>query len=106
MIILKQDEIHTPDSSRYFYSDGYQDRQDRGEDQKHLSKEFTRQWLIEKGFQGLPEQKMPEISDEVVELISQRYIELYGQVTGEDLQAADTGNSVKRIEENILRSIS
>ncbi len=100
------DEIHTPDSSRYFYLDGYKKRQEQGDQQKHLSKEFTRQWLIDNGFQGLPGQVVPKISDVIVELISQRYIELFTKVTGEDLKTYDSGSLEGRIEQNILRSIS
>src|SRR6185437_16772801 len=77
------DEVHTPDSSRYFYLDGYNERQQRGEKQKQLSKEFVRQWLIENGFQGKDGQKVPEMTDEKVASISERYIELYEQVIGE-----------------------
>ena len=80
--IMLMDEIHTPDSSRYFYADGYQERQDKGEAQKQLSKEFVREWLIENGFQGLEGQSMPAMSDEVVEMITNRYIELYEQLMG------------------------
>ena len=81
--IVLIDEIHTPDSSRYFYADGYQERQEKGEKQKQLSKEFVRLWLIENGFQGKKGQKLPEISDEKIKEISDRYIELYEQITGE-----------------------
>lgn len=99
--IVLIDEIHTPDSSRYFYADGYQDRQDRGESQKQLSKEFVRQWLISKGFQGLEGQVIPEMSDEKINEISDRYIELYENITGDSFQKANTDNILERIEENV-----
>jgi len=95
------DEIHTPDSSRYFYRDGYQERQDRGETQKQLSKEFVRQWLIENGFQGLKGQVIPEMSDEKIMEISDRYIELYENITGKKFQKADTDDITVRIEQNV-----
>jgi phosphoribosylaminoimidazole-succinocarboxamide synthase len=95
------DEIHTPDSSRYFYADGYQERQDKGEAQKQLSKEFVRQWLIENGFQGLDGQQMPFMPDDFVQTISERYIELYERITGLPFQKADTQNIVARIEQNV-----
>jgi phosphoribosylaminoimidazole-succinocarboxamide synthase len=97
------DEIHTPDSSRYFYMDGYEERQERGEQQKQLSKEFVRQWLISNGFQGLDGQKMPEFTEEVVETISKRYIELYENFTGEEFVGGDYSNIMDRIQENILK---
>lgn len=100
------DEIHTPDSSRYFYTDGYQERQNQGEAQKQLSKEFVRQWLISNGFQGLEGQSIPEMSDEVVENISDRYIELYEKVTGEKFIAQSENIDQKTIEQNILRSVN
>ncbi|MGK0127298.1 MAG: phosphoribosylaminoimidazole-succinocarboxamide synthase, partial [Candidatus Azotimanducaceae bacterium] len=87
--IVLIDEIHTPDSSRYFYRDGYQERQDRGEAQKQLSKEFVRQWLIANGFQGLEGQEIPEMNDEKINEISERYIELYEQIAGEKFIKAD-----------------
>lgn len=99
--IVLIDEIHTPDSSRYFYADGYQERQDRGEAQKQLSKEFVRQWLIENGFQGLEGQKIPEMSDEKIEEISNRYIELYENITGKKFEKANTENIPNRIEKNV-----
>ena len=95
------DEIHTPDSSRYFYRDGYQERQDKGETQKQLSKEFVRQWLIENGFQGLKGQVIPEMSDEKIIEISDRYIELYENITGKKFQKADTANIEDRIDRNV-----
>ena len=99
--IVLIDEIHTPDSSRYFYADGYQERQDRGEAQKQLSKEFVRQWLIENGFQGKEGQEIPEMSDEKIIEISNRYIELYEQITGETFVKAATDNVLNRIEKNV-----
>ncbi|RNC90256.1 MAG: phosphoribosylaminoimidazolesuccinocarboxamide synthase [Allomuricauda sp.] len=98
--IVLIDEIHTPDSSRYFYAEGYQDRQDRGEPQKQLSKEFVRQWLISNGFQGLEGQKVPEMSDAYIESVSNRYIELYESITGETFQKADVANIHERIGQN------
>lgn len=95
------DEIHTPDSSRYFYKDGYLDRQAAGEKQKQLSKEFVRQWLIENGFQGKDGQQIPTMTDEVVQSISDRYVELYEKVTGEPFQKQTGTNVVERIEKNI-----
>ena len=99
--IVLIDEIHTPDSSRYFYADGYQERQDKGETQKQLSKEFVRQWLIENNFQGKDGQQVPEMSDEKVIEISNRYIELYEQITGETFVKASTENVLNRIEKNV-----
>lgn len=96
------DEIHTPDSSRYFYKEGYQERLDKGENQKQLSKEFVRQWLIENGFQGKEGQQMPEMSADFVSQVSERYIELFEKITGEPFVKADNENIVKRIEENIV----
>ena len=95
--IVLIDEIHTPDSSRYFYADGYATRQEKGETQKQLSKEFVRQWLIENGFQGIEGQQIPEMSDEKVVEISNRYIELYEQITGEEFVKANTTNVLDRI---------
>jgi len=100
--ILLIDEIHTPDSSRYFYADGYEERQSRGEAQKQLSKEFVRQWLIENGFQGLEGQIVPEMSDEKINEISERYIELYENITGETFVKSDVRNINERIEKNVL----
>ena len=99
--IVLIDEIHTPDSSRYFYADGYQERQDKGETQKQLSKEFVRQWLIENNFQGKDGQQIPEMNDEKVIEISNRYIELYEQITGETFVKASTENVLNRIEKNV-----
>ncbi len=95
------DEIHTPDSSRYFYADGYEDRQAQGLAQKQLSKEFVREWLMDNGFQGKEGQTMPNMPDEFVWKVSERYIELYEKVTGKTFQKADTSNVIKRIENNI-----
>jgi len=100
--IVLIDEIHTPDSSRYFYADGYQKRFDKGENQHQLSKEFVREWLMENGFQGKDGQKIPEMTDEKVQEISERYIELYEVITGEKFVKADTSNVIDRIEKNIL----
>ncbi|TYA54320.1 phosphoribosylaminoimidazolesuccinocarboxamide synthase [Formosa maritima] len=100
--IVLIDEIHTPDSSRYFYADGYQERQDRGEAQKQLSKEFVRQWLIANNFQGLEGQTVPEMTDEYIETVSERYIELYENITGETFVKADVSNIQNRIEQNVL----
>ena len=100
--IVLIDEIHTPDSSRYFYAEGYQERQNKGEAQKQLSKEFVRQWLIENGFQGLEGQQIPAMSEEKVIEVSNRYIELYEQITGEKFVKAATENVINRIEKNVL----
>ena len=100
--IVLIDEIHTPDSSRYFYAEGYQDRQNRGEAQKQLSKEFVRQWLIGNGFQGLEGQTLPEMTDAYIETVSERYIELYENITGESFEKANISNIQERIENNAL----
>ena len=100
--IVLIDEIHTPDSSRYFYADGYQERQDKGETQKQLSKEFVRQWLIANNFQGLEGQTVPFMSDDYIETVSERYIELYENITGETFIKADVSNIQERIEANVL----
>jgi len=99
------DEVHTPDSSRYFYIDGYEERQQKGEKQKQLSKEFVRQWLIENGFQGKEGQKIPEMTDAIVTSISDRYIELYEQVIGEKFIKQDISDILTRIENNIINSL-
>lgn len=99
------DEIHTPDSSRYFYADGYADRFNRGEEQRQLSKEFVREWLMAKGFQGQDGQKVPEMTPEFVNQVSERYIELYEQITGEKFQKAEGADVMQRIEHNILNFI-
>jgi len=98
------DEIHTPDSSRYFYADGYAERQQRNEAQKQLSKEFVREWLIENGFQGLEGQKMPFMPDEFVQTASLRYIELYELIRGEKFNSIDSSNVHARIEDNLFLS--
>lgn len=104
--IVLIDEIHTPDSSRYFYADGYQERQNKGEAQKQLSKEFVRQWLIENGFQGKEGQQIPEMNDEKITEISNRYIELFEQITGEIFVKATTDNVLARIEKNVMDFLS
>ncbi|GAA0871976.1 phosphoribosylaminoimidazolesuccinocarboxamide synthase [Gangjinia marincola] len=104
--IVLIDEIHTPDSSRYFYAEGYEERQQRGEAQKQLSKEFVRQWLIANGFQGLEGQQVPEMSDAFIQTISERYIELYESITGETFVKADLSDIEKRIEQNVLAYLS
>lgn len=95
------DEIHTPDSSRYFYADEYEERFAKGEQQKQLSKEFVREWLMENGFQGKDGQLIPEMTDEFVNSVSERYIELYEQVTGEEFERVPTEGVLDRIEKNI-----
>ena len=100
--IVLIDEIHTPDSSRYFYKDGYQERQEKGEPQKQLSKEFVRQWLISNGFQGLEGQRVPFMSDAYIETVSQRYIELYEQITGKTFKPAPVTDIQNRIRANVL----
>ena len=100
------DEIHTPDSSRYFYADGYEDRLNKGENQKQLSKEFVRQWLIENGFQGLEGQKVPEMNEDLVQQISDRYIELFENITGDKFVKGDIDNAHQRIKNNIEQFIS
>lgn len=98
------DEIHTPDSSRYFYAQGYEEKLANGEPQKQLSKEFVRQWLIERGFMNEPGQQMPEITDEYAESVSERYIELYERITGEHFnKAAEEGDIAARIERNVTQ---
>jgi phosphoribosylaminoimidazole-succinocarboxamide synthase len=105
-VITLIDEIHTPDSSRYFYLEGYEERQQAGEPQKQLSKEFVREWLMAHGFQGLEGQVMPIMPDEFVEEVSERYIELYEHVTGLDFQKADVDAMQARIERNVLNYLS
>ena len=104
--IILIDEIHTPDSSRYFYADGYAERQAKGVTQKQLSKEFVRQWLIENGFQGLQGQKMPVMPDDFVQVVSERYIELFEKITGTSFQRADIKDIPARIEQNIEHYLS
>lgn len=101
--VILIDEIHTPDSSRYFYADGYEERQRNDEPQKQLSKEFVRQWLIENGFQGLEGQVMPDMPDAFVDIVSERYIELFERITGHPFEKSDTSNIHKRIESNVAR---
>ena len=97
------DEIHTPDSSRYFYSDGYLERFEKGEEQKQLSKEFVRKWLMDNGFQGQEGQEVPEMTDEYCKSVSDRYIELYEKIVGEEFEKADAVNIKARIEDNIIK---
>lgn len=99
--IYLMDEIHTPDSSRYFYTEGYQTRLEKGEQQKQLSKEFVREWLMENGFQGKDGQEVPTMTPEVVKSISERYMELFEQISGEKFQPADSDNIETRIENNV-----
>ncbi len=100
-VIYLIDEIHTPDSSRYFYKEGYEARQNSGEAQKQLSKEFVREWLMANGFQGKEGQTVPEMTPEIIASISERYIELYENIVGEKFVKADSSNVVKRVETNI-----
>lgn len=99
--VILMDEIHTPDSSRYFYADGYQEKFEKGEPQKQLSKEFVRQWLIENGFMGKEGQQVPEMTDEYCESVAARYIELYEHIVGEKFVPADDSNIAARIEKNV-----
>ena len=105
-VITLIDEIHTPDSSRYFYKSDYQNRINKGEQQKQLSKEFVRQWLIQKGFQGLEGQSVPEMSDEYINVVSERYIELYENITGATFVKADVSKIDQRINKNVLEYLS
>lgn len=100
------DEIHTPDSSRYFYAEGYQERQNNGEVQKQLSKEFVRQWLIENGFQGLEGQSIPDMPEEFIELVTNRYIELYELISGTKFIKSETSNITERIEKNVVNYLN
>ncbi len=100
------DEIHTPDSSRYFYMDGYQERQQKNEPQKQLSKEFVRKWLIENGFQGKEGQNVPEMTKEIVDSISERYIELYEQITGDQFIKPKEDDILARVEKNITNTLA
>lgn len=100
------DEIHTPDSSRYFYKDGYEERFEKGEEQKQLSKEFVRKWLMSAGFQGQPGEQAPDMSDEYCRSVSERYIELYEKIVGEKFVKAGAGNLKTRIEQNIMDYLS
>lgn len=99
--IVLIDEIHTPDSSRYFYQDGYEQRQERGEAQRQLSKEFVREWLMDNGFQGKDGQEVPEMTDDFVDLVSQRYQELFEQITGKSFKLAPTEGAQERIRQNV-----
>lgn len=101
-VIVLIDEIHTPDSSRYFYAEGYQERQDKDEEQKQLSKEFVRRWLIENGFQGQEGQQIPDMTNAYIESVSERYIELYENILGEKFVKADINNIDERIEKNVI----
>ncbi|MGN6179488.1 MAG: phosphoribosylaminoimidazolesuccinocarboxamide synthase [Mucilaginibacter sp.] len=100
------DEIHTPDSSRYFYAEGYQERQEKGEPQKQLSKEFVRKWLIDNGFQGKDGQVVPEMTPEIVQSISDRYIELYENITGEEFVKSEDKDVLKRVEDSIRGALA
>jgi len=100
------DEIHTPDSSRYFYAEGYAERQAANEPQKQLSKEFVRKWLIENGFQGKDGQVVPEMTEEIVDSISERYIELYEQITGDKFVKNEQADILNRVEQNVLNSLN
>lgn len=100
------DEIHTPDSSRYFYKEGYEQRQAKGEPQKQLSKEFVREWLMEHGFQGKEGQAVPEMTDDFVNQVSERYIELYEQITGEKFIRSDISNVLNRVDSNIRQYLN
>ncbi len=104
--VTLMDEIHTPDSSRYFYLEGYEDRQKKGEEQKQLSKEFVRRWLIENGFQGKDGQKVPEMNEAWVNEISERYIELFEKVTGEKFNRYSTDNFTTEIEKSVTEFLS
>ena len=103
--IVVIDEIHTPDSSRYFYSEGYEERQSKNEKQKQLSKEFVREWLIENNFQGLDGQIMPDMPDDFVNEITKRYIELYEKVIGKKFKKSSSKNIIRRIEKNIKKEL-
>ncbi len=104
--IVLIDEIHTPDSSRYFYADGYQERQDKNEEQKQLSKEFVRRWLIENGFQGKEGQTIPNMTDQYIQTVSDRYIELFENIIGEKFIKADISDINSRIEKNVMDYLS
>lgn len=99
------DEIHTPDSSRYFYQDTYNENMDKGEAPKQLSKEFFRQWLIQNNFQGKDGQKLPKINDQIVKDVSERYIELYNKITGSKFDNSVSTNTVNQIEENVIKAL-
>ena len=99
------DEIHTPDSSRYFYAEGYQERFDKGEKQKQLSKEFVREWLMDNGFQGLNGQKVPEMTPAIIAGITDRYIELYENITGQKFVKGEGTSILQRIEKNVTEEL-
>jgi len=99
------DEVHTPDSSRYYYAEGYEERQARGETQKQLSKEFVREWLMENGFQGLDGQQMPDMPETFIKSVTDRYVELYETITGQTFKAADTSDIASRIHANVLTEL-
>ena len=103
--ILLIDEIHTPDSSRYFYLSGYEERQKMGEKQKQLSKEFVREWLIENNFQGKQNQVIPKMDDQFVNLVSNRYIELFEKITNDNFERGDVSNLLNRVETNIINAL-
>ncbi len=105
-IIFLIDEVHTPDSSRYFYADGYEERQAKGEKQKQLSKEFVRQWLIDHGFQGLEGQMMPEFTDDFLQSVSDRYVELYEKITGKSFDRGQTEDILARIDNNVRKALN
>ncbi len=105
-VITLIDEIHTPDSSRYFHAEGYKERFDHGEQQRQLSKEFVREWLMENGFQGRPGEQVPDMTDAIVESISERYIELYERITGEKFVKPESGDIAARIEANLRNMIA
>ncbi len=100
------DEIHTPDSSRYFYLEGYQERQDNDENQKQLSKEFVREWLMERGFQGKEGQQIPDMPNEYIDQVTNRYIELYEKITGDNFQKEDAKEVIERIERNVTEKLN
>ena len=104
--IYLMDEIHTPDSSRYFYAEGYEERLAKGERQKQLSKEFVREWLMANGFQGQEGQQVPEMTDEVVSSITERYVELYENITGEKFVKAEGDDILSRIEQNVTACLA
>ena len=103
--VILIDEIHTPDSSRYFYADGYEERQAKGEPQRQLSKEFVRKWLMENGFMGRAGQKVPEMTEEYCDSVSRRYIELYESITGKKFEPAEVGDLAARIEKNVTECL-
>ena len=106
LLLFDHEEIHTPDSSRYFYKEGYEERQAKGEEQKQLSKEFVRKWLIENGFQGKDGQTVPHMSPEWINEISERYIELYEKVAGENFVKNPLENIAARIEKNVTHALA